>query len=395
MLVRKGKAISRVVSIIVVTVIVVGAFGAYYFVSVNNFKQTSGTASTPSSTTSGITTTVTFTSSTSTSTFTTVMTSSTTSIITGTGIAPFNGNWGNLRGATYKWNDLSSHPDGGNSPPPSTSFAMYHDLGFNLARVDTGDWQFSDTNSSVFASGMAQIADASDANGVYCIYWAGGSNNFYLFPTSLTGAYASSGDFYNAWWQNGVVPSGKFAGMTLWEALFQGFTKPLYQAVGSHPSTIGFAYWNEPAGLPPNGLQLMHNFYQYEAQRLRTLTSTIAFVFQVNPGTSNNVNSAPLIVAIAPASDLKPYVFESHMYSYDSGVLSAWIQGATQAGAYGFIGETHITTDINFYTQLHNAGWATEYYRWSCDSLLTRGTCQLTSAATQLSQIYAQVWGSS
>jgi hypothetical protein len=98
---------------------------------------------------------------------------------------------------------------------------------------------------------------------------------------------------------------------------------------------------------------------------------------------------------MAPTSDLKPYVFEGHLYGADStalAILAAWGQGATNAGAYGFIGETH-NLDLQFYTQVRSQGFATEYYRWSCDSLLTVGTCQLTATATQLSQVYTQVWG--
>ncbi|MGD0476840.1 MAG: hypothetical protein ABSB29_01590 [Nitrososphaerales archaeon] len=191
-----------------------------------------------------------------------------------------------------------------------------------------------------------------------------------------------------------MVPSGKFADTTLWEALFQGYIKPLYQVVGSHPSTIGFEYWNEPAGLPnsPGPLITLHNYYEYEAQRLRTLSSTIAVVFQANPGTVDNADSASIITAIAPTTDLKPYVFEGHMYSYDSGTLVAWGQGAQMAGAYGFIGETH-DTDVPFYTTVHSLGFATEYYRWSCDSLLG-SNCQPTSTALTLSTVYNLIWGS-
>ena len=113
-----------------------------------------------------------------------------------------------------------------------------------------------------------------------------------------------------------------------------------------------------------------------------------------------SASSGPLIGAMAPTPDLKPYAFEGHMYGYDASVLTAWAQGSASVGAGAYIGETNQVI-LPFYTTLHNLGIGTDFYRWSCDSLLVRTTpvnvCwtspTLASTATQLSQLYVQVWG--
>lgn len=267
---------------------------------------------------------------------------------------------------------------------------MYHNLGFNMARVDQMDWRYLDTQPATFLSLLSQVASAADANGVYTIY--GFPQQPVCFSLSIRNAYASGSALLAAWWQNGVIPvsaGSPYAGMTLWEAAFQGWWKPVVQALDSHRSTVGYSLWNEPTGTT---IQLLHNYYQYMAQRLRTVTSK-AIVFQLNVGDSGSSGVISIMQTVAPTKDLAPIVFEGHMYSDAYSQLALWGQGAASVGAYGFIGETH-NLDLQFYQQLKSMGWATEYYRWSCDSLLDAVTCQLTSQATQLSQVYNQVWGS-
>jgi hypothetical protein len=307
-------------------------------------------------------------------------------------------NWGTLRGVDYRWRPLS--PDTPPSPSPSQSFPMMKSLGFNLVRINV-DWKFLDANSSMLAL-WTEVASDADANGLHCIWlWSGQDYN--SVPLSIVDAYGNNqAAFYSAWWSNGVIPSGKFGGVTLWDAEFQGLWTPLIQTIGSHPSTIGYGLWNEPAGLPNSGvfgdsLHTLHAYYEYETQRLRTI-SRVAVGFQV---TSNGGGTSTSIPIVAPTPDLKPYYFEGHMYSYDAATLSDWALGVSTARALGYVGETHDPT-LSFYEQIHSQGWAVTWFSWTCgggNDLLSSptpsitSTCEPDSNAVQLSQNYNQVWG--
>lgn len=248
-----------------------------------------------------------------------------------------------------------------------------------------------DINQTQLVALLQEVATYADTNGIYCIYHFGGNAD--RMPRAFLGIYGSSSAFYNAWWSDSVVPSGRYAGLTLWEASFQGLWTPLIQTVDSHPSTIGYGLWNEPVGLPnsPGPLVTLHNYYEYITQRIRTL-SVKATVFQV---TSNGGGDDTSIKAVAPTPDLKPYVFEAHMYSTDPTAFAGWAQGVTDSGAYGFLGEWHqdITNTLNLVKQY---GFATTWFSWTCGGgtdLLTPTSCQPDANAIALSQGYQQILG--
>jgi hypothetical protein len=384
---------SRMGALAIGLLIVIGGVGIYYLSASGASGQKGAPSTSISSGTSSLSssTTGTFTSSALSSSFTSISASG------GTTEGSFSYSaWGNLRGSAYRWRPLA--PDTPPSPSPDESFPMMKSLGFNLARIPA-DWKLLDQNASM-STLWTQVASTADANGIYCIWIFGGDYN--SMPLSLVSQYSSESAFYIAWWSDGVVPSGQYAGITLWEAEFQGLWKPLVQDVGSHPSTIGLTLWNEPSGLPSSGpfgdpLHTLHAYYEYETQRIRTL-SDIAVGFQA---TSNGGGSSTSIPIVAPTSDLKPYYFEGHMYSYNSTMLSDWALGASEASAMGYIGETHDLT-LAFYQQIHSQGWAITWFSWTCgggtDLLSSQtptvtSTCQPDSDALQLSQDYTQVWG--
>jgi len=299
-------------------------------------------------------------------------------------------NWRILRGADYRWEWLT--PDVRLSTTPSVTFSMMKSLGFNLARIPV-DWKYLDTNSST-PSVWASVAANADANGVYCIWLFGGGDPT-VMPRSITSQYSSAASFYSAWWSNGIIPGGKYAGTSLWDAEFQGLWKPLLQVVGSHPSTVGLGLWNEPSGLPNSGvfgdsLHTLHAYYEYETQRIRTI-SNIAVGFQV---TSNGGGDSTTIPIVAPSPDLKPYYFEGHVYSYSSSTLSDWALGVSNVGALGYVGETQVLT-LAFYQQLKSQGWSVSWFSWTCNggTELLDTNCRPDSNAIQLSQEYSQVWG--
>ncbi|MEM0117558.1 MAG: cellulase family glycosylhydrolase [Conexivisphaerales archaeon] len=292
-------------------------------------------------------------------------------------------------------------PDQPPAPDPSVTFPLMKQLGFNLARVDNLDWNYMYQNQSQCQQLLEQVANYADQSGVSCIYHFGGQNSN-VMPRALTSLYSSISAFYDAWWANQTIPSGRYAGLTLWEASYQGFWKPVLQAVDSHKSTIGYGLWNEPSGLPnsPGPLVTLHNYYTYITQRIRSVSKKV-ITFQV---TSNGGGDASSIAAVAPTQDLLPYAFEGHMYSYDPAAFAGWAQGVQKIGGYGLLGEWHVSPsdsnleqDITLYLNLvKQYGFATTWYSWTCGGntdLLQPTSCQPTSECQLLSTLYTKVLG--
>lgn len=309
--------------------------------------------------------------------------------------------WSNLRGACYRWQKLTLSADQPPAPDPVFTSPLMKRLGFNLARVDNMDWNYMYQNQSAYQQLLTQVASYADQSGISCIYHFGGQDSNKI-PRALTSLYPSISAFYNAWWSNQTVPSGKFAGLSLWEASFQGLWKPLLQTVDSHPSTLGYGLWNEPSGLPnsPGPLVTLHNYYTYITQRIRTISNKVV-TFQV---TGNGGGDQYSIPAVAPPRDLLPFAFEGHMYSLDPSAFDGWALGVQKTGGYGLLGEWHVSPsdsnlsqDISAFIQLvKKYGFATTWYSWTCGGntdLLQPTSCQPTSECQLLSSLYTSILG--
>ena len=196
-------------------------------------------------------------------------------------------NWSNLRGAVYRWQQLTPAADQANSANPATEMAIFKSLGFNYARIDDIDWKAIQSNQSGEMALLTQVANACDANGIYCVDIGGVTSTLNRIPSNIGGGaygYTSQGftNFLTDFFQNkNTAISGipVYNGWTVWEALFQQEWKPLIQTLNSHPSTIGYELDNEPNN-GVGSVANLHNYYEYMTQRIRTLT-TKAVVFQV------------------------------------------------------------------------------------------------------------------
>jgi hypothetical protein len=298
--------------------------------------------------------------------------------------------WSSLRGAAYPWQGLLRNPDA-QSDDPSVGFPLMKGLGYTLARGDVVDWSYIEANPATYLANLQYYADYADANGIGVIYLFGGGN-VYVIPPDLVLLFGSASAFYSAWWADQTT---SYKGITapLWEIAFQRLWTPFIQAVDSHPSTQGYGMWNEPGGANDT---ILHNYYQYTTQRIRTL-SRKPTGFQC---TTNGGGTSAQIQTQAPTRDLLPYYFEGHMYTWsgaggaESIELANWGAAVNALGCYGLLGETH-NLQLDFWQQVHSQGFAGDWYSWRCrgGTDLLDASCNPDSYATQLAAVYGQVWG--
>ena len=116
-------------------------------------------------------------------------------------------NWSNLRGAVYRWQQLTPAADQANSANPATEMAIFKSLGFNYARIDDIDWKAIQSNQSGEMALLTQVANACDANGIYCVYIGGVTSTLNRIPSNIGGGaygYTSQGftNFLTDFFQN-------------------------------------------------------------------------------------------------------------------------------------------------------------------------------------------------
>ena len=270
-------------------------------------------------------------------------------------------------------------------------------LGFNLARIDGLDWRYAEQNPNVLMPLWEGVAQNADSNGVATIYHFPNDRN--KFPRSIVNQFSTGKDFWEAFWANSIT----YSGMSIWEAVFQGLWKPLIQTVDAHPSTLGYGLMNEP--IFETATQL-HDYHQFIAQRIRTLTSKV-LCFSASGGGGGG--SPQGIAAIAPPKNLGPLVFEGHNYQTTFDPTSEWVAGANLAGAIGVwygefnvkangrsVSDPTLIADIeHFVKPCKKFNIAPTWYSWTsggrtdllnADNTPT-GECQL------LSQLYQQILG--
>ena len=327
--------------------------------------------------------------------------SSTTTLETSTAgrIGPFNGDWANLRGVAYPWQELSLHPDQNGAPAPEWSFAEFRNLGWNMIRLDMGSWGKYLQNKTAFLNTFARVFNSADANGIYVVFCFAPAYD--EMPADIQAAVPAA-SWASFWWADSPYPgtNSSLHGLGIWEASFKGYIEPMLETFGSRQSLLMLKFVNEPGGLPTDALGTLARYYGVMGNLARAAGFRGYLSYEGPGGHEGYAGLISDILTYAP--NFKPAVYDVH-YPDPSGIAGDAALASTNGVALwvGEVSESWVSSAS--LGALHQYNAALTVYRWDEDGgLLVRWTGgwntapptgTLTQTATSLSDLETQVLG--